>query len=289
MTSVNTAPVPLPSVGKQLIVFDFDWSLVDQDTDRWVHEVLCPELRAELQRRKKGEQFTDLCADLLLKLHARAAVTPDELRDALRLLPFHPGVKRAISTLKQTAQPNTTLFLLSNSNTVYINTILAHHNLEGLFDEIVTNPAHFTPEGALKLERRIAPSAVQHTCSVGCSANMCKGDELEAFLERHGGRDAFDRIIYVGDGGQRLLPRQEAAHERPGVCAQVPRPPDAYRARGRRQGRHQVLERRMGTRGLSQRSAWRPCARLLEKPPQDAVLIDRLFNVQSATVLTERT
>ncbi|GAC71329.1 hypothetical protein PANT_2d00058 [Moesziomyces antarcticus T-34] len=205
MTSVNTAPVPLPSVGKQLIVFDFDWSLVDQDTDRWVHEVLCPELRAELQRRKKGEQFTDLCADLLLKLHARG-VTPDELRDALRLLPFHPGVKRAISTLKQTAQPNTTLFLLSNSNTVYINTILAHHNLEGLFDEIVTNPAHFTPEGALKLERRIAPSAVQHTCSVGCSANMCKGDELEAFLERHGGRDAFDRIIYVGDGGNDYCP-----------------------------------------------------------------------------------
>ncbi|SPO44844.1 uncharacterized protein PSANT_02530 [Moesziomyces antarcticus] len=205
MTSVNTAPVPLPSVGKQLIVFDFDWSLVDQDTDRWVHEVLCPELRAELQRRKKGEQFTDLCADLLLKLHARG-VTPDQLRDALRLLPFHPGVKRAISTLKQTPQPNTTLFLLSNSNTVYINTILAHHNLEGLFDEIVTNPAHFTPEGALKLERRIAPSAVQHTCSVGCSANMCKGDELEAFLERHGGRDAFDRIIYVGDGGNDYCP-----------------------------------------------------------------------------------
>lgn len=34
MTSVNTAPVPLPSVGKQLIVFDFDWYVTTPPTPR---------------------------------------------------------------------------------------------------------------------------------------------------------------------------------------------------------------------------------------------------------------
>lgn len=35
---------------------------------------------------------------------------------------------------------------------------------------------------------------------------MCKGAELDAFLERNGGRDAFERIIYVGDGGNDYCP-----------------------------------------------------------------------------------
>jgi len=33
---------------------------------------------------------------------------------------------------------------------------------------------------------------------------MCKGDELDAFLERH--QPAFDRIIYVGDGSNDYCP-----------------------------------------------------------------------------------
>ncbi|GAC92991.1 hypothetical protein PHSY_000551 [Pseudozyma hubeiensis SY62] len=202
---MNTAPSPLPALqGKQLIVFDFDWSLVDQDTDRYVHEVLCPPLRAELQRRKKSEQFTDLCASLLVKLHQQGA-TPDDIRSALQTLPFHPGVKRGVSNLKAAGQ--TTFFLLSNSNTVYIDTILRHHKLESLFDEIVTNPAAFNDSGALILQRRVLATAEkQHGCKVGCSANMCKGEELDAFLQRNGGRDAFDRIIYVGDGGNDFCP-----------------------------------------------------------------------------------
>lgn len=177
---------------------------MDQDTDRYVHECLCPPLRAELQRRKKSEQFTDLCADLLIKLHSQGA-SPSDIKSALQTLPFHPGVKRGVSNLK--AAGKTTFFLLSNSNTVYIDTILRHHALESLFHEIVTNPASFNDAGALVLERRIkATDAKQHACKVGCSANMCKGEELEAFLARNGGRDAFDRIIYVGDGGNDFCP-----------------------------------------------------------------------------------
>ena len=45
----------LNNMGKQLVVFDFDWSFVDQDTDRWVFEVLSTELRRLLQDRKKGQ------------------------------------------------------------------------------------------------------------------------------------------------------------------------------------------------------------------------------------------
>ena len=37
-------------------------------------------------------------------------------------------------------------------------------------------------------------------------ANMCKGDELDDWLSKNGGKDAFDKIVYVGDGGNDFCP-----------------------------------------------------------------------------------
>lgn len=42
-----------------LVVYDFDWSFADQDTDRYVFEVLDPELRVSLREHKKTVQWTD--------------------------------------------------------------------------------------------------------------------------------------------------------------------------------------------------------------------------------------
>lgn len=78
--------------------------------------------------------------------------------------------------------------------------------MESQFDEIITNPAEFTSDGLLKLRRRVDPSGPQHSCKVGCSPNMCKGEELEAFMKRNGGWESFDQVVYVGDGGNDLCP-----------------------------------------------------------------------------------
>lgn len=51
---------PLPPARSQLVVFDFDWSLAEQDSDRWIHELLSPELRKEFIRLKDSMQFTDM-------------------------------------------------------------------------------------------------------------------------------------------------------------------------------------------------------------------------------------
>jgi pyridoxal phosphate phosphatase PHOSPHO2 len=65
-------------IKEQLVVFDFDWyafsfehevankfvndcrSLADQDTDRWVLEVLAPDLRRKMKTLKNEIQWTDL-------------------------------------------------------------------------------------------------------------------------------------------------------------------------------------------------------------------------------------
>ncbi|RXK35649.1 pyridoxal phosphate phosphatase phospho2 [Tremella mesenterica] len=196
---------------KQLIVFDFDWSFVDQDTDRWVFEVLSTELRRKLQERKSsqntGIQCTPDVVDQTMYDLFKAGFTREDVSGALRILPFHPAMKRAVLSLKERS-PETTFICLSNSNEIYIGTILAKHGLTDLFDVIITNPARWDDQhpDLIHVGRRLPASSPPHGCSVGCLANMCKGDELDAYLAAHGGRDSFKRIAYVGDGANDFCP-----------------------------------------------------------------------------------
>lgn len=186
-----------------LVVYDFDWSMADQDTDRYIFEVNDIELRRRMEDLEDRMQWTDLVAMSLREFHERGG-TREQIESALKNMPFHPAMVRALKGLKQTADPETTLFCLSNSNSVFISTILQDKGLVELFTEIVTNPAEWDESGLLELRRRVDPAGVQHGCKVGCSANMCKGEELKAFFERH--KPEFDQVIYVGDGGNDYCP-----------------------------------------------------------------------------------
>jgi len=188
------------SVEKQLVIFDFDWSMADQDTDRWIFEVLAPDLRRKMKNLKDEIQWTDLVAQSLREAHVRG-IKREQIEHALRTMPFHPAMVRGVSRLKGAGK--TTFLCLSNANSIFISTILKDKGHENLFTEIITNPAEWDGE-LLKLRRRVDPSGPQHSCKVGCSPNMCKGEELTSFLERHG--QTFDRMIYVGDGSNDFCP-----------------------------------------------------------------------------------
>ncbi|KIL65941.1 hypothetical protein M378DRAFT_161584 [Amanita muscaria Koide BX008] len=191
----------MSSVARQLIVFDFDWSMADQDTDRWVLEVLAPDLRRKMKDLKDDVQWTDLVAQSLREAHERG-ITREQIENALQIMPFHPAMARGVTNLK--AGGKTTFLCLSNSNSIFISTILKDKKLTTLFHEIITNPAEWEESGLLNLRRRVDPAGPQHSCDVGCSPNMCKGEELEAFLARHA--VDFDRIVYVGDGSNDYCP-----------------------------------------------------------------------------------
>ncbi|KAF4620630.1 hypothetical protein D9613_000433 [Agrocybe pediades] len=186
---------------KQLVVFDFDWSMADQDTDRWIFEVLAPDLRRKMKTLKDEVQWTDLVAQSLREAYARG-ITREQIIHTLEIMPYHPAMVRAVTNLKKRGE--TTFLCLSNANSVFISTILKSKGLEDLFDEIITNPAEWDPSGLLKLRRRVDPEGPQHSCKVGCSPNMCKGEELEAFLARKGVE--YDHIAYVGDGSNDFCP-----------------------------------------------------------------------------------
>lgn len=119
-------------------------------------------------------------------------------------------MKRAVLGL-QGASPSTRFLCLSNSNTVYISTILQHHALTALFADIITNPASWSEAepDRISIGRRRPASLPPHGCDVGCLVNMCKGAELDEYVAQQGGSEgkaAYMRIVYVGDGGNDFCP-----------------------------------------------------------------------------------
>lgn len=44
----------------RLVVFDFDWSMVDQDTDRWIFEINALGIRRKMEDLEDKVQWTDL-------------------------------------------------------------------------------------------------------------------------------------------------------------------------------------------------------------------------------------
>jgi len=148
-----------------------------------------------------GIEWTDVVAQTLQDAHARG-ITKEQIIHALQIMPFHPAIVRAVKKLKE--EGKTTFLCLSSSNSVFISTVLESKGLETLFQEIVTNPAEWDPSGLLKLRRKVDPAGPPHNCKVGCNPNLCKGQELDAFLKKQGVE--YDRIIYVGDGKNDFCP-----------------------------------------------------------------------------------
>ena len=119
------APAPFAPVKRQLLISDFDESFADADTDRWTFECLSLPLRRKFQDigESGSMQFTDMCAMLLRELHQQG-IHAQQIIDAQKKLYLHPAMIRGVKALKSAQTPKTEAFLLSNSNSVYLQTVL---------------------------------------------------------------------------------------------------------------------------------------------------------------------
>ncbi|RUP46390.1 hypothetical protein BC936DRAFT_147015 [Jimgerdemannia flammicorona] len=113
---------------RRLVVFDFDWSLIDNDSDNWIIAKL-PEAQYARYRTLLAEkmQWTDLMNQMVGELHEQG-FTQTQIEETLSKIPFHPSMLEAIKLMKDS---NMELIILSDSNTVYIEIILKVHLRDG--------------------------------------------------------------------------------------------------------------------------------------------------------------
>lgn len=180
-------------MAKILFVFDFDNTLVDDNTDTWVMK-LRPDLGLQEKLRDLRRQFscwTDLMDHVFSELH-RAGCRREEVLEHMGRLAVYDQALLALRAVGECVWADA--IIVSDSNSVFIDHILQQCGLEGIPKEILTNPAYFDSTGRLHVQwfhRHCCP-----TCST--SPNMCKGTILTDFLSRQ--HEPYGCVVYVGDG-----------------------------------------------------------------------------------------
>ncbi|KAL3824433.1 hypothetical protein ACJIZ3_020462 [Penstemon smallii] len=181
-----------------VVVFDFDKTIIELDSDNWVVDELgATDLFNQLLPTMPWNSLMD---KMMEELHAQGK-TIEDIKEVLRRAPIHP---RVIPAIKKAHALGCDLRILSDANLFFIETILDHLGIKDCFSEINTNPGYVDEEGKLRISPYIDFHSSPHGCSL-CPPNMCKGmiiERIQASLAKEGKK----RMIYLGDGSGDFCP-----------------------------------------------------------------------------------
>lgn len=183
------------SSGPPLVVWDFDWSLIDANSD--THVVQDLDLSGSTWEKLKSKdadgalgwtQLMDWCVG---ELHA-LGITPGDIAASMASMPILEGARGAVAAAQAAGA---TQRILSDANQVYISTFLAPRpELAGAISSVETNGAAYGEDGRLSITPH-QPADAPHGCDL-CPPNLCKGAVLSRWLEAAAPRTC----VYIGDG-----------------------------------------------------------------------------------------
>ncbi|KAF0683869.1 Aste57867_24095 [Aphanomyces stellatus] len=181
-----TAPTNMLTQG--LVVFDYDWSLINDDSDYFVFNQLDPALHTELSDLlDSGAQWTKAVDATLAKL----TCTKEKLINTVARVPVQPGMLDAIHLAHEKGWD---VVIVSDANTVFIHSMLEHHNLTSIVTQVYTNPASFDGD-ILRVKPYYPLDKPAHGCP-RCPSNMCKG----SIVRNIRALKQYTKVLYVGDG-----------------------------------------------------------------------------------------
>ncbi|XP_022723605.1 inorganic pyrophosphatase 2-like isoform X3 [Durio zibethinus] len=173
-----------------VLVFDFDKTIIDCDSDNWVVDDLgFTDLFNQLLPTMPWNSLMDR---MMKELHAQGK-TIDDTAEVLKRAPIHP---RIVPAIKSAHPLGCELRIVSDANMFFIETILEHLGLREYFSEINTNPSFVDEEGRLRIIPYHDFTKSSHGCNL-CPSNMCNGIIIERIQDSLEGKK---KIIYLGDG-----------------------------------------------------------------------------------------
>uniref|UniRef100_UPI00398EF856 pyridoxal phosphate phosphatase PHOSPHO2 n=1 Tax=Pristiophorus japonicus TaxID=55135 RepID=UPI00398EF856 len=185
---------------KSLLVFDFDHTIVDGNSDTWV--VRCtPEKKLPdwLRKTYDGNHWTEYMRRVLGYIGDQG-IKESEMKQVMQSIPYIPRMVDLFKFICQ-SKDQVDCIIISDSNTMFINWILEFTNSILAFNCILTNPATFDEQSHLIIE-----NFHSHNCPQ-CPDNLCKKKALDDFVaDQLKVGVQYKKIIYTGDGANDLCP-----------------------------------------------------------------------------------
>ncbi|CAM8938102.1 unnamed protein product [Rhodiola kirilowii] len=175
-----------------VVVFDFDRTLLEVDSDDWV--VTEMGFKALLRQLMRSMPWTDLMNRMMEEIHA-IGKTMDDIVECLRQAPIHP---RTLAAIHAAYDFGCDLKIISDANQFFIETILKYNGIFHCFSEIITNPTLVDQEGRLRISPYHDFTIYPHSCEL-CPRNMCKGLVMKRMRSSETGPERR-KYIYLGDG-----------------------------------------------------------------------------------------
>eukprot|EP01135_Chromosphaera_perkinsii_P006875 Nk52_evm30s621 gene=Nk52_evmTU30s621 len=183
---------------KTMVIFDFDWSLMNEDSDRHIMNKLAPERRGTYQA---GGSWTSFMASVMESVYQKGFKEKD-IVEAFKDIRFEPEMQQALEHIRARGG---NAMILSDANTLFIQHILDNYEISHLFDHVVTNEAEYDSSGMMNIYPYHGHGdRPAHACAIGCKSNLCKGTVLRDMDILRG--EMFERRIYVGDGRNDFCP-----------------------------------------------------------------------------------
>ncbi|XP_077569765.1 pyridoxal phosphate phosphatase PHOSPHO2 [Stigmatopora nigra] len=181
---------------KTLVVFDFDHTVVDDNSDTWVIRCLpgqtLPDKVKKSYRKGHWTEYMGRVMDYI----GDQQVSIENIRAEMERIPLTSGMSELLTFISRNKN-RVDCLVISDANSLFIDWILAAVDLRSAVDQIFTNPAYVNSLGRVEVKHHHA-----HQCR-RCPVNMCKGKVLQDYLTQ---RNDYAVIFYVGDGANDLCP-----------------------------------------------------------------------------------
>ena len=151
---------------KKIVIFDFDWSFVNENTDVYIFKQLCPKLITEIEAQRDVLDWTSLMDHIVGKMIKEEGVNIEDMSKCLRRVPYF---QETFFSAKLASQCGSELYIISDANNYYIKEVLDEHGLEPLFSRVFTNFAS-VEDGVLRI-RPYHQESSPHNCSL-CPPNL---------------------------------------------------------------------------------------------------------------------
>lgn len=187
---------------RELFVFDFDETIVDCNSDSWVHQLLADKrIPLDLEYRM-GQDYFKHVQSVLNHLYSKGV----RKRDYNECLGAMPAVEGIVDPLIKTLGNNPDTYdvvILSDANSFFIDSYLQATGLKDSIFSVITNHGEFSDDGQLLIKEYHN----QTHCDLS-SRNLCKGEALKNFIGRRmlDDKTVYNRVYYVGDGQNDFCP-----------------------------------------------------------------------------------
>lgn len=175
-----------------LAVFDFDRTIVDDDSDATIINRL-REKQPPPEWEAGNYDWTPYMSNVFEHAYS-SGLSQEDILSCIGSMRPTPGIEDLVRKL---AGDGWDILVLTDANSVFVNHWLKVHGLQEYVTSVVTNRA-FWQNGRLLIE----PCMAQTGCP-RCPNNLCKSIALAQWCARN---SPYARIIYTGDGKNDFCP-----------------------------------------------------------------------------------